>query len=69
MAQEDTVFQRASPGDTFYALLYRRTRTGPAWRILFSVHETDENDPPTVHIQMLRHGAQAPLTHWPDEDE
>ncbi|MGI4788382.1 MAG: hypothetical protein ACRYFS_05975 [Janthinobacterium lividum] len=66
---EDELFQKFSPGDILYVIPYRRTRTGPTWRILFSVHEADKNDPPTVRVQMLRHGAQAPLTHWPEEDE
>ncbi len=49
-------------------LLYRRKR-GPTWRILFTVHEADENDPPTVQVHHIRHGALAPMTEWPSEDE
>ncbi len=43
---------------------------GPAWRILFSVREVDENDPPTVRVHQVRHASQAPMTEWPlDEDD
>ncbi len=66
-ASENYLFQRVSPGDTLRLLPYRRKR-GPTWRILFSVHEADESDPPTVRVHHLRHGAQAPMTEWPDED-
>ena len=68
-APEDKLFQRIYPGHILRQLVYQQTRTSPAWRILFSVHDADKNDPPTVRIQMLRHGAQAPMTEWPDEDE
>ncbi|MDQ2799241.1 MAG: type II toxin-antitoxin system RelE/ParE family toxin [Armatimonadota bacterium] len=50
-------------------LIYRRTRSGPAWRIIFSVEEANKNDPATVRIQHVRHGAQASLTEWPSDDE
>ena len=69
VASENDLFQRVSQGDTLRLFLYRRRRNGPAWRILFSVHETDENDPPTVRIHRVRHAAQAPMTKWPTEDE
>jgi plasmid stabilization system protein ParE len=49
-------------------LLYRR-KHGPTWRILFTAHEADENDPPTVRVYHIRHGAQAPMTEWPTDDE
>ena len=68
-ASENNLFQRVSPGDTLRLYLYRRTRTGPAWRILFSVHKADENDPPTVRIHHIRHASQAPMTEWPTENE
>lgn len=42
---------------------------GLSWRLLFSVREADENDPPTVRLQRVQHGAQEPLTEWPAEDE
>ncbi len=64
----------AAPEDDYFAdavihqLLYRYKR-GPTWRILFTVHEADENDPPTVKVQHIRHGAQAAMTSWPDEDD
>ena len=48
-------------------LLYRRKR-GPTWRILFTVHKADENDSPTVRVHHVRHGAQFPMTSWPDAD-
>lgn len=54
--------------DVIYQLLYRHKR-GPTWRILFTVHEADENDPPTVKVHHIRHGAQAMMTSWPDEDD
>ena len=68
-APEDTLFQRVSPGAVLRQHIFQPTRNSAAWRILFTVHETDANDPPTVRIQMLRHGAQAPLTYWPEDDE
>ncbi len=61
-------FQRVSPGGTLYVLLFRHKR-GATWRVLFTVDEASRNDPPTVHLQMLRHGAEAPMTFWPAEDE
>ena len=67
-ADENGPFQRVSPGETLYVLLFRHKR-GAIWRILFTVDEAGENDPPTVHLQMLRHGAEAPMTFWPAEDE
>lgn len=57
------------PHGTLRQLIYRRRRSGPAWRLLFSVHEADENDPPTVRVHRIQHGAQEPLTEWPTEDE
>lgn len=48
--------------------LYRRTRTGPAWRILFTVNTATSDDPPTVYVELVLHGAQAPLTEWPSND-
>jgi len=41
--------------------LYRRTPSGPVWRILFTVVEGLE-DAPTVNILHVRHGAQRPIT-------
>ena len=67
-ADESGPFQRVSPGEMLYVLLFRHKR-GATWRILFTVDEASENDPPTVHLQMLRHGAEAPMTFWPAEDE
>ncbi len=67
-ADESDPFQRVSPGEMLYVLLFRHKR-GATWRILFTVDEASQNDPPTVHLQMLRHGAEAPMTFWPEEDE
>lgn len=66
LAPEDAVF----PHETLRQLLYQRRRGGPTWRILFSVREADANDPPMVWVHRVRHGAQAPMTEWPpDEDD
>ncbi len=67
-ASEGGPFQRVSLGETLRVLLFRHKR-GATWRILFTVDDASENDPPTVHLQMLRHGAEAPMTFWPAEDE
>ncbi len=69
IASENDLFQRVSPDDVLRLLLYRRRRSSPAWRILFSVHEADDNDPPTVRVHHIRHTAQASITFWPAEDE
>ncbi len=42
-------------------LLYQRTATSSAWRILFTIEE-DAEDAPTVGILHVRHGAQRPIT-------
>jgi plasmid stabilization system protein ParE len=42
-------------------LLYRRTRTGPAYRVLFRMHE-EPDEMPFVRVIAVRHGAQAPMT-------
>lgn len=42
--------------------LYRRTPTGPLWRILFTVDESAQDDAPTVNLLHVRHGAQRPIT-------
>lgn len=66
LAPEDAVF----PHETLRQLLYRRRRGGPTWRILFSVREANASDPPMIWVHRVRHGAQAPMTEWPpDEDE
>lgn len=54
---------------TLRQFLYRRRRGGPAWRILFSVRPADENDPPTVRVHQVRHGAQDAITEWPPDEE
>ena len=45
-------------------LLYRRTPSGPAWRVLFIIEDTEAGslEPPTVHLIHVRHGAQRPIT-------
>lgn len=55
-------------GTVVRQLLYRRKR-GPIWRILFTVHEADANDPPTVRVHHVRHGARPPMTQmdWPPD--
>jgi plasmid stabilization system protein ParE len=68
IASENKPFQRGSPGETLRVLLFRHKR-GATWRILFTIDETSKNDPATVRIQILRHGAQSPMTEWPSEDE
>ncbi len=69
IAPEDQYFQRVRPGTPLRVLIYRRTRTGPAWRILFSVNEADSLDPRTVRVRHVWHGARSPITEWPAEDE
>ena len=70
VAEEDTVFARVRPGQILRVLIHRQTAKSAAWRILFSISEADKNDAPTVRIQHIRHGAQAPMTEWPaDENE
>lgn len=56
-------------GATVRQIVYGRRRGGPAWRILFTVQEADENDPPMVWVQVLRHGAQGPMTEWPSDND
>lgn len=45
-------------------LLYRRTPSGPAWRLLFIIKDAKEDalEPPTVHLIHVRHGAQRLIT-------
>ncbi len=68
IATENQPFQRVRPSDSLRVLIYRRTRSGPAWRILFSVHKSDSLDPPIVRVRHIWHGARAPITFWPDEN-
>lgn len=64
IAPEDELFKAV-----VRQLLYRRKR-GPIWRILFSVYEANDNDPPIIRVHHIRHGAQASMTEWPaDENE
>ncbi len=50
-----------------HRLLYRRTRTGPAYHVLFRIYGPAEapSDAPFVRIVSVRHAAMMPLT----EDE
>lgn len=66
VAAENDAFQQFQPGPALRALLFRHRR--PEWRILFTVHEADADDPPTVRVHHIRHSAQAPLTLWPPDD-
>ncbi len=43
-------------------------RRGLAWRLLFTVHDADADDPPAVRVHHIRHSAQSPLTTWPASD-
>ncbi len=69
LAAEDEHFQHIHPGLSLRILIYRRTRSGPAWRILMTVHEANALDPPIVYIRHIWHGARAPITFWPLENE
>lgn len=64
IAPEDRLLPKA----TVRQWVYQPRRAGPSWRILFTVQEADQDDPPIVWAQLLRHGAQAPLTLWPPEE-
>ena len=59
VAREDRLF----PSAMVRQILYTR------WRLLFTIHEADENDPAIVWVRHIRHGAEAPLKKWPAEDE
>jgi len=56
LAEEDRLFKQ-----TVHRMLYRRTRTGPAYRVLFVLRQSPD-DAPTVGIIHVRHAAQAPMT-------
>jgi plasmid stabilization system protein ParE len=56
-AQEADLF----PAPLVRQLIYRRSRSSPAYRILFRLHDNPD-DAPFVRLIALRHGAQAPLT-------
>lgn len=68
VAPENHLFQRVSLGEALRLFIYRRTRSGPVWRVLFSVREATA-DPPTVWVQHIRHGARAPMMEWPTGEE
>ena len=56
VAEEDKLFR-----ENVRRLLYRRTPSGPAYRILFVLRENPD-DAPTVTIIHVRHAAQKPVT-------
>lgn len=67
VADEDRLYRPAKSGPALRQLLHPRRR-GQAWRILFTVHDADADDPPTVRVHHIRHSAQQPLAAWPPED-
>lgn len=56
LAEEDKMFR-----ESVRRLLYRRTLSGPAYRVLFVLRENPD-DAPTVTIIHVRHAAQKPMT-------
>lgn len=43
-------------------ILYRRRPGAVAYRVLFTIREQTEFDPPTVFVMHVRHGAARPVT-------
>lgn len=41
---------------------HRSGPSRPAWRVLYRVHEANENDAAFIEIVAVRHGAQKPIT-------
>ena len=56
VAEEDKLFR-----ENVRRMLYRRTPTGPAYRVMFVLRENPD-DAPTVVIIHVRHAAQKPMT-------
>lgn len=56
IAEEDKLFR-----ESVRRMLYRRTPSGPVYRILFVLRESPD-DAPTVAIIHIRHAAQKPMT-------
>jgi plasmid stabilization system protein ParE len=56
VAEEDQLFR-----ENIRRMLYRRTRRGPAYRVLFVMRQNPD-DAPTVAIIHVRHATQAPMT-------
>ncbi len=56
VAEEDKLFR-----ENVRRLLYRRTPSGPAYRVLFTLRENPD-DAPTVTIIHVCHAAQKPMT-------
>jgi len=56
IAEEDKLFK-----ENIRRMLYRRTRSGPAYRVLFVLRQNPD-DAPTVFIIHVRHATQAPMT-------
>jgi plasmid stabilization system protein ParE len=67
VADENRMYQKKHSGPSLLALRYAHGRS--TWRLLFTVHEAKEGDRPYVQLHQLRHGAQKPLTKWPDENQ
>lgn len=64
VAAEDRLYQKKHPGPPLRVSLYRHGRS--TWQILFTIHEAEGGDQSYVKLHQLRHGAQKPLTKWPD---
>ena len=56
VAEEDKLFR-----ESIRRMLYRRTPSGPAYRVLFVLRQNPD-DAPTVTIIHVRHAAQKPMT-------
>ena len=56
VAEEDKLFR-----ESVRRLLYRRTPTGPAYRVLFALRQ-NLDDAPTVTVIHVRHAAQKSMT-------
>ena len=56
VAEEDKLFR-----ESVRRMLYRRTASGPAYRVLFVLRENPD-DAPTVTVIHVRHAAQKPMT-------
>ena len=65
VADEDRFYKKKHPGPPLRVFLYRHGRS--AWQILFTIHEAEGEDQAYIKLHQLRHGAQKPLTKWPDE--
>jgi len=64
LAPEDDLLPEAAVRQLLYPP--RRSR---AWRLLFTVHEADADDPPNVRVHHARHSTQTRLSEWPREED